>query len=262
MKILIPTRGRPHVQITANTLRAAGVPYTLVRTESDDSVYSLDDHPDQVRAPVSDIMEKRNWIMDQHLGKKIFVVDDDMFFFRVLEGLAIPAGPHDIRRMLELIDGYLDEYAHVGIARRYMIQEQKQPFSENQKILGARGYNLALFPDPIPRFRLKAVSDFDYQMQLTASSLSALIVTEYCQEDGPYLAAGGCSIWRSNETIREGMLALKAYWPDYVRLRTGDNLPGGTLATIYFKKMAKDYACRHFPKEASTNDESQEEDAE
>jgi hypothetical protein len=184
-------------------------------------------------------MEKRNWIMDQWPGEKIFVVDDDMKFFRVIDGHALPAGPHDLRRMMEIIEERLDEYAHLGVARRYMIQSQRQPFSFNQKILGARGYNLSLFPDPIPRFRLKAVSDFDYQLQLTASGRTAIVLTEYCQEDVAFLSDGGCAVWRTADTIAEGMKKLKEYWPKYVSLRHGDN-HNVTLATIYFKKMARD----------------------
>lgn len=281
MKILIPTRGRPTRQITADALHEAGIPYTLVRTVGDTAVYPS--HHDQVWATVHGIMDKRNWIFEQTLAgrwwdqrwrdgeaplgsgldsrgvpgvagdQKILVIDDDVRFYRVDETTLdseshevqgyryLPCCRHDLRDMMRRYELYLDDYAHVGTVRRYGAHNQPQPYTMNVKCLHAVGYDLAKFPTPTPRYRTTAVSDFDMQMQLTAAVGSCLVMTEFCHEDGPYLADGGCSLWRTNDTIREGMLALKSRWGEYVTLVEDPKLPGAMQAHLKLKQLALDH---------------------
>lgn len=289
MKILIPTRGRPSAQVTADALYEAGIPYTLVRTVGDETVYPP--HHDQVWAPVRGIMDKRNWIFDQTLAgkwfcedqaerigdgldydgtpggssdRKILVIDDDVKFYRVDEKTLdvpgrevqgyryLPCCRHDLREMMRLVSICLDDYVHVGTVRRYGAHNQPQPYTLNVKCLHALGYNLAKFPSPTPRYRTTAVSDFDMQMQLTATVGNCLVLTEFCHEDGPYLAPGGCAAWRTNETIREGMTLLKERWGDYVTLVDGEKLPGGMQAHLKLKQLALDSG---FPGLSSTIEE-------
>jgi len=241
MKILIPSRARPHVQPTADALLAAGVDFEIVRTETDTTVYPSK-YP-QIFAPreVTDIASKRNWIMSTHTGQKILVLDDDLSFCRVLDNRAFPAGPRDVENMILRAEQHLDRFAHLGVAKRFMINAQPRPFVINKKPKSINGYNLALFPDPVPQFRLKACSDIDYTMQLIQSGRSCIIMTDYCYTERDYMAPGGCSEWRTKQTIHEGMIKLEAFWPGYVRLRGGPEEPGGTLATIYLGKLARDY---------------------
>jgi hypothetical protein len=241
MRILIPSRARPDAQITAHALQHSSVDYLIVRTPHDDTTYS-DEHPQILTSgDVVDIASKRNWIMQAFAGQKILVIDDDITFHRVLDGCAFPAGAEDIRRMLRVIEERLDDFAHLGVARRYMIQSQPQPYVVNKKPKSVNAYNLALFPDPVPQFRLKACSDIDYTMQLIASGRSCVIVTEYCYTEADYMAPGGCSVWRTKQTIHEGMTKLAELWPRYVRLRGGPDDEKGTLATILLKKLADDH---------------------
>lgn len=239
MKILIPSRARPGAQITARTLTDAGVDFTIVRTIGDDTVYPSE--YDQVWVEADGIAEKRNEILRLFPGK-MMVIDDDITFFSVDEvGKTWPTTNADIREIVRLTDHHLDTYAHTGVARRYMIQNQPRPHVLNRKVMGVRGYNTDLFPDPWPKFRMRACSDIDFNMQLIAKGRSVLLLTAFCQQDGPYMAPGGCSVWRTNETIAQGMRELEALWPGYVRLREGDDLPGGVLATIHIAKLAKDH---------------------
>jgi len=161
-------------------------------------------------------------------------------FLRVISGRTVPAGPRDLEKIIELVDRALDTYAHVGIAHRFMIDKRKQPFELNARILHTLGYNLSLFSDPAPRFRMKTCSDIDVTMQIMASGRQTMSITEYCHSDGQYRAPGGCNTWRTDASILEGHRELQRLWPDYVKLREGPDKPGGVLATIYFKKFARD----------------------
>lgn len=242
MKILIPSRSRPNAQITADALRAARVDYTIIRTDGDATIYP-EYHP-QMFAPVTDIRGKRQWIMDEHPGQKILVCDDDVSFFHVVDGATSPASPDHVRRIVSSFSEALNEYAHVGIARRYMIQNQPQPSVRNRKIMHVCGFNLAMFPTPAPQYRLKVCEDIDYNMQLMAAGRPSLLITEYCHQDGPYMASGGCSDWRTKQIMHDGMVSLRDLWPNHVKLRGGPEDRHGTLATIYLAKLARDYGCQ------------------
>jgi len=239
VNILIPSRARPDKQITADQLRRAEIPFTIVRTANDDTDYDRDIYP-QVVVEANGLTDKRQRMLEMFPGKTL-VLDDDITFFQVVEGRTIPITPEHLRRLVQLVEGYLDQFAHVGISQRFMIQNKPQPFELNRRIMGCRGYNTALFPDPWPTFRLITCQDIDFTMQLMAAGKRSLIITEYAQQDGPYMAAGGCAIYRTNDLILEGHRKLKELWPDYVKLREGPDKPGGVLATIYLARLAKDH---------------------
>jgi hypothetical protein len=214
-------------------------------------------------------MDKRNWIMDQTLvgqwaggfcadgkridpgNQKILVIDDDVRFYRVdeltldtpgreVQGYRfLPSCRHDLREMVSLISMRLDDYAHVGVVRRYGAHQMTQPFTLNAKCLHVLGYNLARFPKPFPRYRLTTGSDVDYQLQLTSLAGSCFLTTEFCHEEAPMHRAGGCALWRTPQLIAEGMSRLQALWPDYVFLRTDSD--GTTACRVALKKLALDH---------------------
>lgn len=241
MKILIPSRGRPHTQITAPILKRAGVDFTIVRTTRDDTVYPSE--YDQVFFDVEGICEKRNAILDAFPGK-LFVIDDDITFLRTQEdGTTSVCTNEQIRDMIAKMERYLDHVAHAGVSPRFMINTKPLPYQMNTKPKSVLGYNTNLFPDPPPRFRMKACSDIDFNMQLLSCRRSVVMMTEYCYQEGKYMADGGCSIWRTRDDIKAGHDKLVEYWPRYIKLKEGDDVTGGVLATIYIKKMSKDYDC-------------------
>lgn len=239
MKILIPSRARPCEQITAEALASANIDFIIVRTIGDKTIYPKE--YEQIWVEANDLTDKRNVMLKMFPGKT-FVLDDDISFFRTLpSGKTDDASNSDIRDIVNKMDDALDHYAHGGVARRYMIQNQPQPYALNKKPMGVRGYNTDLFPDPWPMFRYPNVEDIDFNMQLVKAGNPIWILTEYCQQDGPYMAPGGCQIYRNEAAIKKAMYQLRDEWPNYVKLREGPNQPGGTLATIYLAKLAKDY---------------------
>lgn len=238
MKILIPSRGRPNRQITADRLHEAGIEFTIVRTLGDLTIYPSKYRQHVVRA--KGLTDKRQAMLTEFPGKTL-VLDDDITFFEVIDGKTYPITDVGLNRLVSLVDKYLDEFAHAGISQRFMIQNKRQPAEFNRRIMGCRGYNTALFPDPWPSFRLPTCQDIDFTMQLMAAGKPSVIITEYAQQDGPYMAPGGCAMYRTNDLILEGHRELQKLWPDYVKLREGPDKPGGVLATIYLAKLAKNH---------------------
>lgn len=240
MRIIIPSRGRPDAQITARILRAAEVPFVIARTVGDDTVYPAEYEQEWYEA--SGINDKRNQILARHPGK-VMVIDDDITFHWCVEDTTFLATGAQIREMVRRMEFYLGHVAHAGVSGRFMIQSKKKPHIMNAKPKSVLGYNTDLFPDPWPRFTLKACSDIEFNLDLIARGKSCLLITEFCYTEADYMAPGGCSIWRTPDHIRAGMEALEKMYPKFIKLRSGEDLPGGTLMTVYMKNMAKHYAC-------------------
>ncbi len=243
MQILVPSRARarPDQQIIAKRLTEAGIPFKLVRTAGDETDYSqwkYDEVVLELPAP-GGICEKRNAMLDAFPGKT-FVIDDDIVFRRPIEGTTYEVRDDELRHLMECVDFYLNDYAHVGVAQRFMIQTRKKPYDLNKRMMGCRGFNTELFPTPAPRYRMRTCSDVDFNMQLLAAGKTGLVITEYCHTETKYKSPGGCSVWRTEELILEGHRELRRLWPGYVELRR-EFEPGEVRATIHMAKLAKDH---------------------
>lgn len=247
LQIFIPSRARPDRKrhFAAETLKAAGIPFTIVRTLGDESVYPAD-YP-QIWVEATYISDKRQRLVEMFTEKpgKFVMIDDDLSFRRVItDGIDTTteeATLNNIREIIRLTDMYLDQYPIVGIHQRFMIQEAPQPYSINGgKMIQYLAYNTELFDIPKPwpvANRLSSSSDVDFTMQLQYEGLSRLMITEFClQEKLKHNADGGCSLWRNDDLERENYKKLAAFWPDHV-VHTSDYPP---RHRIMWKKIAED----------------------
>lgn len=224
MKIFIPSRGRPNraTHTTAELLKWAGIPFTIVRTIGDVTTYP-DDYP-VVWVEAEYISQKRQRIFEMVGEEKFVMFDDDLGFKTVnMDGTTSDIStPSEVHSLINLIEMHLDKHPMVGVAARYMIQAQPQPFNLNGgKMTAILAYNTALFgPKPWPRAdRLRACSDVDITMQLAYRGLSRLLITEFCfVETTKHNGPGGCSLWRTPDVEVASNIDLVKLWPNHVKL--------------------------------------------
>jgi hypothetical protein len=147
LKIYIPSRGRPHNQITANTLIEAGVEFIIATSPDDDSDYSK--YP-TTSIPSSHIGEKRQGILERG-GSRILMLDDDLRFRkRTPDNKFIAADGEAVREMIEQIDEHLDRFAHVGIVDEFMSCYAPRNVRYGGRYNQVVAYNQELFPAPPP----------------------------------------------------------------------------------------------------------------
>lgn len=247
MNILIPTRNRAENQLTANTLRGAGIEPILVINHDDRAKYNF--HTLKVHA--SNIVEKRQAIIDHFGGEgKLVMCDDDMrFYTRNID----PSPSKDftadrferadnvgIQLLFQKISDLLNFEGHVGVASRFMANQQKPPTRIGGKYIRVLAYNFNnMKSGPPPRYRFPGHEDHDFNMQLQAMGYRCVVLTSYAQDDLGQFKPGGCATWRTPESDIAEMQRFAAAWPGIVSFGKPDEKNPIGRMHIAWKKLCE-----------------------
>jgi hypothetical protein len=230
LKIYIPTRGRPHRQITADQLQEAGIPHVLVCTQGD---VTLDDYKARcdlfgkiIVVKAAGLTEKRQRILEM-APEKFCMLDDDLRFYSRSENgagfisisnmIGKSETARTLRQMFRDIEDALDQHAQVGLVDKFMAQAQPRMYKTSGRYNQVMAYNQKLFKKVRPRFRTITNQEHDFHLQLSAAGLPPYILTEW-SKDAPYYAQGGCSIYRTVAVEKRGFEELRKNWPDIVKI--------------------------------------------
>jgi hypothetical protein len=219
--VVIPTRGRPAaMQVTAEQLLAADVPFHFARTADDTTpLRNPCGLPDLV-VPARNIAEKRQRLLERY--DRFVMVDDDVRFFTVdAVGRASRCTSADLRALFALIRGLLDTNALVGVEQRFMIQLKERPLNSRLgPLVHVFGINRSLLRGGERFDRVVGHEDIDFVLQVMTAGLPVAIVSEYCHSDcGNFTRPGGCSIWRTRESCLEQINVLQRLWPELITHR-------------------------------------------
>jgi hypothetical protein len=221
MKIYIPTRGRPHRQITADQLREAGIPYTLVCTKGDPTLKEYEQRGDKiVVVNAFGLTDKRQKILEMAPDKFCMLDDDLRFYARTEDGKRFIkiSTPKEFRSLFQDIEEALGQNAQVGLADKFMAQAQPRMYKTGGRYNQVMAYNKKLFAGgKWVRFRTVTNQEHDFHLQLSALGLPPRILTEW-SKDAPYYAKGGCSIYRTPAVEKRGFGELQKYWPNIVKI--------------------------------------------
>lgn len=227
MRIFIPTAGRPDRQITSDALCEAGIDHYVVGDLDD--LPPLREHRGFLRYEMRGIRGKRQYIFDFARGEKfdkILMLDDDLVFRkRNDEGKFLRAEPGELPDLINTLADLLEDHAHVGILDEFMSHTQPRVAKYHGRYNQVLGYNLRLFPDIWPSFRIEINEEHDFHLQLGAAGLAPAISCEWTKSSKPY-SAGGCAVWRTPEVEREGHEALARNFPDLVTVVPAKSLSG------------------------------------
>lgn len=221
LSIYIPTVGRVGKQPVADLLKAAGAPFQLVTPRNE---VRLHVHAGYAVLPCSakGIRATRQWILDRHAGGKVLILDDDLTFWARNAGgdrFSRFEHPDETRRLLKKISLYLDDHAHGGIVEKFMSQSRPRNVVHGGRYFQVLAYNLSLFPNPMPKYRVEVGEDMDMNLQLLKAGKQSFILTEFTKTDREW-APGGCLLMGRNEkTLLQESQKLARLHPGIVTLK-------------------------------------------
>ena len=250
MNILIPTRNRAGNQLTANTLRSAGIEPILVINHDDRAKYNF--HTLKVHA--SNIVEKRQAIIDKFGSEgKLVMCDDDMRFYTRRMSFASQilnrssdfttdrfskATTKEIAALFQRISDLLNFEVHVGVASRFMANQQKPPTRIGGKYIRVLAYNFNnMKSGPPPRYRFPGHEDHDFNMQMQSMGYRCVVITSCAQDDLGQFKPGGCATWRTPESDIAEMQRFAAAWPGIVSFGKPDEKNPIGRMHIAWKKL-------------------------
>lgn len=231
MHIYIPTRGRPHKQTTLYALPTALRAHTtLVVHPNELAEYRLC-HPTQRVVPLASdvigIAATRQWIMEQHQGEYLCMLDDDLKFFvkTVPERKIVAAAPTQIEAMFAQLAEWLQAgIAHCGITPRSLNWQHPGPFMTNTRMMHVLAYNVPVvlragcsFTHGVPS--TFSMDDFHMTLQLFAVGYGNRVDVDNCTSPSASNSAGGASLWRTLQTQNASAERLAELHPGFVNVK-------------------------------------------
>lgn len=245
LKLYIPTLGRVGRQHTYSHLPKKWKAHTtLVVPKAEAKAHG--DTP-VIVCPMSGIGNVRQWIITQHSGDKLAMLDDDIRFDvrRTDEPTKFkPATETDIDAMFKELERVLGKYTHAGVTAREGGNRHVVEYMESTRMLRLLAYNVTKFKGLGARYnRLPVMEDFDVTLQLLRKGHPNIVLNRWVQGQGMSGAVGGCSTYRTMEVQKQGAEGLKKLHPDYVKLveKTTKNAWGGGTRTDVVISWKKAY---------------------
>lgn len=237
-KIYIPTYRRTHAQVTLRYLSPRLRQHTLlVCVEQEADALRRLGAPVLVQPPeITTITAKRQWIVDQHKGDKLFMLDDDL---RLCvrdpvhgrgrykggkpdgEDIGVrlnTARPEDAERMFKEWLRQLDLYAHAGISARAGNQGRTPQWWENKRMMYALGYNVAPLRKYGGRFDdIGHREDMYVALRLLTSGHRNSVSYEFAVDQVYNKAGGESAAGRKVENSNADAEKLAALFPQFVK---------------------------------------------
>jgi len=154
---------------------------------------------------------------------KIVMMDDDLAFYRrksVKDWHLRYCKNRDINDLDELLDGWLDDFAHVGVSIREGNNRVSELHQDVSRMIRLLGYNIPEVFSVGARFdRLDTKQDLDMTLQLLRAGYPNRISFEFAQ--GQWhgsQSSGGCSEYRTEEMMARCSHELAALHPEFVKV--------------------------------------------
>jgi len=243
MKIVIPTRRR------WNTFLKGSLKY-IPKSYWRDTVIAVhkDEHADYMRMLPTQMLlagmevwsydynyipEKRAMIGMSMLDKgikKFCMIDDDLVFLirRDADHFSMRnQEDFDTEEMFAYIDTLLNTYAHGAISPREGNNRVGDGPRDELNRENTRAMRFHFFRTHeyvlMEHSRLKLLEDFDITLQMLRRGYKNIVPYWYAQGQAKTQYPGGCSIYRDNAMHDEQVRKLRAFHPDFVRLRHKQN---------------------------------------
>lgn len=222
MKIYIPTRGRVDRQITLRSLPVLLRGRTWLVAPKDEVPELKKLHKNVLAQPaeITTIAAKREWIVKQHKGTKLIMLDDDMgFYARGPKGLIKEyATDKVIEELFQWVEDKLDDFAHVGISSRMGNNRVEESEKRTSRMMHAIAFHVPTMRHFVAFNRVAMREDFDYTLQLLREGYDNIVRYDVCVAPGSYGAKGGCADERTVQKSDEEAEKLAALHPGLVKV--------------------------------------------
>ena len=264
MRIVIPTLGRIHKQITFERMPdnlKSKVVFVVQKHEYDEFArkwgkYEIAKLPKQINR----IGATRQWIWEQFSDERFAMLDDDLKLrrrdYKPGEDVEWPScypEPEEWNRVFEWAEQKMDSGIPVCACRTADVPPTPACHPETDNV---RIYTNIMFDAPAlesewnfrPDYtRVNVGEDFDVLLQIMSQGIPSSSLTQYNTHQKETGAEGGCELWRDVEVHNEDMRRLAELWPGYVTLKekfygSGGNMSGQSRlsASVQWKKCFKD----------------------
>jgi len=223
--ICIPTKGRADKQVTLDFLgdRLRGVCTLLVDSEEfDDYSLTVDDVNIVAMPPeVKGIGKVRQWAVENCPTPYLFLLDDDMVFFKRIPG-TVKLEKCDSYMMEDLFEELvnwmsLDDVPVVGVSARQGNNHNPNTYQEHTRQMNFHGIDVQRFKSLGLCFDGQDVmEDFYMTLSLLTQGIANRVMYQYCWNQVGSGAAGGCSSYRTWEMQKRCAEELAASFPDFV----------------------------------------------
>lgn len=228
MTIYIPTMGRLDKQITLEALSPELKKRVVLAVDHFDAMDHFEKYKDQCRVlelpmEVKGISEVRQHCMDVCNTKYIFLLDDDMVFFKRKEGTVKLARCTDDElndMFTELLDWMdFEEIPLVGVSARQGNNHTPEDFREATRQMNFHGLDLPAIRQIGLKFNgLEVMEDFNMTLDLLTKGIANRVFYKYCWNQFGSGADGGCSEYRTGELQRKCAEELEFRYPDFVKV--------------------------------------------
>lgn len=228
LKIYIPTRGRVDRQVTLRSLPASlrGRTWLVAPKEEVPELKKI--HKNVLTQPdeVTTIAVKREWIVKQHKGDKLIMLDDDCgFYARGPKGLIKEyATDAVIEETFQWVEDMLDEFAHVGLSSRMGNNRVEEAVKRTSRMMHAIAFHVPTMKRVVQFNRVAMREDFDYTLQLLRTGYDNIVKYDVCVAPGSYGAKGGCADERTVQKSDAEAEKLAKLHPGLVKVVQKDYL--------------------------------------
>lgn len=267
MAICILTRGRPNRQITLQNLpkRLRRMTYLVVdKTEYNTHVQYKGLVKKILKMPpgwgnfiidgYGNFSDKKQWVSENINERFYFILDDDLSFNVRKDGKLIKAEQQDICDAFNIMYGWLkDGIAHVALSAREGNNRIKEDYVDVVRAMRVCGFDLKVIRKEKIKFNnLILKADFDTTLGLLEKGYKNRVLFSFAQGHRKINDSGGCSLYRTLESMEEAANKLYFLHPKYVRVeerKTAKPWPGFDRSvridvTILWKKAYNDAVVR------------------
>jgi hypothetical protein len=174
--------------------------------------------------PVNGIGETRQAIIDNHVGDKIIMMDDDLTFAcrgkRTDNPLYLsPMDDASLHNAITWMWDGLDDYHLVGLGAREGNNRKPEPEEKCCRMMRAWGLRIDTFRKHKFDFtRINCMEDFDVILQFLTHGYENIVSNVFVTNQAGSNTAGGCQTYRTLEVQGEAAKTLASLYPEFVKV--------------------------------------------
>lgn len=230
-KIYIPTLGRLNKQVTLKSLRVSEdllkrVVLVVIPGEFDDHEFEYSHECEVLECPeeIKGICATRQWIIENSFEDVVFMLDDDMGFFRRHpDSMKLyKCDEWDLDEMFEQLYGWLTLHPDtpvVGLSARQGNNNVKFNYVSATRQMNFHGIHVPQFTGLGLRMDgMPVMEDFHMLLTMLTKGYANKVLYDFCWNQTGSGAEGGCSLYRDNELQATCAHRLKEDFQEFVTI--------------------------------------------